>query len=164
MRGQSTATSRHDDARSFFTPAARNGVTVDGHVYGMPFDNWTQLWHINTALFAKAGLIAMSKSLAQEVGSRGITVNVVAPGFVATAMTRGKGIKGSIPADEVARRCLAIARAGGSMIAPGTHPGSVTISRNGAFLTAPPKQLTARFAAASAGPDTRWPSCFRSRR
>ncbi|WP_419730880.1 3-oxoacyl-ACP reductase FabG [Lichenicola sp.] len=36
---------------------------------------------------AKAGLIAMSKSLAQEVGSRGITVNVVAPGFVATAMT-----------------------------------------------------------------------------
>ncbi len=40
-----------------FTPAARNGVTVDGHVYGMPFDNWTQLWHINTALFAKAGLM-----------------------------------------------------------------------------------------------------------
>jgi 3-oxoacyl-[acyl-carrier protein] reductase len=36
---------------------------------------------------AKAGLIAMSKSLAQEVGSRGITVNVVAPGFVQTAMT-----------------------------------------------------------------------------
>ena len=29
----------------------------------------------------------MSKSLAQEVGSRGITVNVVAPGFVETAMT-----------------------------------------------------------------------------
>ncbi len=36
---------------------------------------------------AKAGLIGMSKSLAAEVGSRGITVNVVAPGFVATAMT-----------------------------------------------------------------------------
>ncbi len=36
---------------------------------------------------AKAGLIGMSKSLAQEVGSRGITVNVVAPGFVETAMT-----------------------------------------------------------------------------
>lgn len=36
---------------------------------------------------AKAGLVAMSKSLAQEVGSRGITVNVVAPGFVDTAMT-----------------------------------------------------------------------------
>ena len=36
---------------------------------------------------AKAGLVAMSKSLAQEVASRGITVNVVAPGFVQTAMT-----------------------------------------------------------------------------
>jgi 3-oxoacyl-[acyl-carrier protein] reductase len=36
---------------------------------------------------AKAGLVAMSKSLAQEVASRGITVNVVAPGFVETAMT-----------------------------------------------------------------------------
>ena len=36
---------------------------------------------------AKAGLVGMSKSLAQEVGSRGITVNVVAPGFVETAMT-----------------------------------------------------------------------------
>jgi len=36
---------------------------------------------------AKAGVIAMSKSLAKEVASRGITVNAVAPGFVATAMT-----------------------------------------------------------------------------
>ena len=38
---------------------------------------------------AKAGMVGMSKSLAQEVGSRGIKVNVVAPGFVATAMTEG---------------------------------------------------------------------------
>ncbi|HTW29224.1 MAG TPA: 3-oxoacyl-[acyl-carrier-protein] reductase [Acetobacteraceae bacterium] len=38
---------------------------------------------------AKAGLVGMSKSLAQEVASRGITVNVVAPGFVQTAMTDG---------------------------------------------------------------------------
>lgn len=36
---------------------------------------------------AKAGMIGMSKSLAQEVGSRGVTVNVIAPGFVQTAMT-----------------------------------------------------------------------------
>jgi 3-oxoacyl-[acyl-carrier protein] reductase len=36
---------------------------------------------------AKAGLVGMSKALAQEVASRGITVNVVAPGFVVTPMT-----------------------------------------------------------------------------
>ncbi len=37
---------------------------------------------------SKAGLIGLSKSLARELGSRGITSNVVAPGFVETAMTR----------------------------------------------------------------------------
>ena len=44
---------------------------------------------------SKAGLIGMSKSIAKEVGSRGITVNVVAPGFIATEMTEklGEGAK-----------------------------------------------------------------------
>lgn len=36
---------------------------------------------------AKAGVVGLSKSLAQEMGSRGITVNVVAPGFIQTDMT-----------------------------------------------------------------------------
>jgi len=36
---------------------------------------------------SKAGMIGMSKSMAQEVASRGITINCVAPGFIATPMT-----------------------------------------------------------------------------
>ena len=56
---------------------------------------------------AKAGLIGMSKSLAQELASRAITVNCVAPGFVATPMTdvltdeQKKGILGRVPADRL---------------------------------------------------------------
>ena len=53
---------------------------------------------------AKAGLIGFSKGLAKEVASRGITVNVVAPGFIATDMTevlteeQKAGILGNVPA------------------------------------------------------------------
>jgi 3-oxoacyl-[acyl-carrier protein] reductase len=63
---------------------------------------------------SKAGLVGLARSLARELGSRGITANVVAPGFVATDMTaalpeeRQKEILGQVPlgryadADEIA--------------------------------------------------------------
>ena len=56
---------------------------------------------------SKAGMIGMSKSLAQEVASRGITVNCIAPGFIATPMTddltedQQAGIMSSIPAGKM---------------------------------------------------------------
>ncbi len=52
---------------------------------------------------AKAGMVGFSKSLAREIGSRNITVNCVAPGFIDTDMTRGlsdeqrKALVGQIP-------------------------------------------------------------------
>ena len=58
---------------------------------------------------AKAGLVGMSKALAQEVGSRGITVNVVAPGFIETAMTESLSgeqtakLTGAIPLGRMGR-------------------------------------------------------------
>ena len=70
---------------------------------------------------SKAGMIGMSKSIAQEVASRNITVNCVAPGFIATAMTEAldeaqqEAINGRIPAgrmgtpEEIAAACLYLA-------------------------------------------------------
>ena len=72
---------------------------------------------------AKAGIIAFSKSLAKEIGSRGVTVNVVAPGFIDTDMTRG------LP--EAAREALT------GQIALGRLGQPVDIARAVAFLAGP---------------------------
>jgi 3-oxoacyl-[acyl-carrier protein] reductase len=70
---------------------------------------------------SKAGMIGMSKSLAREVASRGITVNCIAPGFISTAMTdvlnekQVSAIKEAIPAQkfgtpaDVAAACVYLA-------------------------------------------------------
>lgn len=77
---------------------------------------------------SKAGLIGFSKSLARELGSRNITVNVVAPGYIETDMTRGlpedtqKSLEGSIPlrrlgaVDDVAWSVLFLASEEGGYI------------------------------------------------
>lgn len=74
---------------------------------------------------SKAGVIAASKSLAQEVGRKGITVNCVAPGFIKTEMTEGieeAQFRNIIPvqrfgeADEVADTVAFLASKGASYI------------------------------------------------
>jgi 3-oxoacyl-[acyl-carrier protein] reductase len=72
---------------------------------------------------AKAGIIAFSKSLAREIGSRGITVNVVAPGFIDTDMTR------ALP--EESKQALL------GQIALGRLGESVDIARAVGFLASP---------------------------
>ena len=70
-----------------------------GVLRGMMKARWGRIINISSVVGAtgnpgqanyaasKAGMVGMSKSLAYEVASRGITVNVIAPGFIATAMT-----------------------------------------------------------------------------
>lgn len=77
---------------------------------------------------AKAGIVGFSKSMAREVGSRGITVNVVAPGFIETDMTRDlpeaqrESLAASIALgrlgapDDIAQAVLFLAGPGGAYI------------------------------------------------
>ena len=46
-----------------FTEASRQAVTIDGRIYGLPWDTHGGLWHVNTALFAKAGLMRGGKPI-----------------------------------------------------------------------------------------------------
>ena len=81
---------------------------------------------------AKAGIIAFSKSLAKEIGSRGITVNVVAPGFIATDMTADL----PEPARTLVREELAVRDMLGQ-IALGRLGEPADIARAVAFLAGP---------------------------
>ncbi|WP_341366358.1 3-oxoacyl-[acyl-carrier-protein] reductase [Yoonia sp. BS5-3] len=87
-----------------------------GVVRGMMKARWGRIVNISSVVGAtgnpgqtnyaasKAGMVGMSKSLAYEVASRGITVNCVAPGFITTAMTdkltddQKSGILAQVPA------------------------------------------------------------------
>jgi len=104
-----------------------------GVLRGMMKARWGRIVNISSVVGAtgnpgqgnyaasKAGVIGMSKSLAYEVASRGITVNAVAPGFIATAMTdkltddQKSKINAQIPAgrmgapDEIAAAVLYLA-------------------------------------------------------
>src|SRR5688500_2063351 len=77
---------------------------------------------------AKAGVVGFSKALARELGSRNVTVNCVAPGFIETDMTNAltdeqrKSVLGQIPlarlgaVEDVAQAVLFLASAGASYI------------------------------------------------
>jgi len=77
---------------------------------------------------SKAGMIGFSKSLAREIGSRGITVNVVAPGFIDTDMTKvlpeeqRNAMLGQVPlgrlgeSEDIANSVLFLASAAGAYI------------------------------------------------
>jgi 3-oxoacyl-[acyl-carrier protein] reductase len=90
---------------------------------------------------AKAGVVGMSKSLARELGSRNITVNCVAPGFIDTDMTRAltheqrAGLLGQIPlgrlgtAQDVARAVAYLASPGGDYVT-----GSVLHVNGGMYM------------------------------
>ncbi len=91
-------------------------ILSKGVIRGMMKARWGRIVNISSIVGAtgnpgqanyaasKAGLVGMSKSIAYEVASRGITVNAVAPGFITTAMTdtltddQKAGILAQVPA------------------------------------------------------------------
>lgn len=78
---------------------------------------------------AKAGIIGFSKSLAREVGSRGITVNVVAPGFIATDMTA------SLPAEQQQQLVQQVALGRLGVVEDIAHAVAFLASPNAGYIT-----------------------------
>ncbi len=111
-----------------------------GVIRGMMKARWGRIVNISSVVAAignpgqanyaasKAGLIGMSKSLAQEIASRNVTVNCIAPGFIETAMTdalndqQRAAILGKIPAgamgtaDDIAASAVFLASDGAKYI------------------------------------------------
>ena len=97
------------------------GITKDNLMLRMSEDDWNDVINISSAaaaignkgqanyVAAKAGIEAMSKSLAREVGIKNITVNCIAPGFIETDMTKDldsdyiKTIQSGIPLERLGK-------------------------------------------------------------
>jgi 3-oxoacyl-[acyl-carrier protein] reductase len=88
----------------------------------------------------KAGVIGFSKSLAREIGSRNITVNCVAPGFIDTDMTKGlpevqrEAVVQHIPLGRFGRAEEVAAAVGFLASAPAAYITGATIDVNGGML------------------------------
>ena len=133
---EDVATAVHVSAYSLkaLAMAALPLMSPGGAIVGMTFDASVAWPAYDWMGVAKAGLVGLARSLARELGSRSITVNVVAPGFVDTDMTaalpeeRRAAILTSVPlgrlatADEVAAAVAFLASADAGYITGAVIP------------------------------------------
>ena len=79
---------------------------------------------------SKAGLIGLAKSIAKEMGPRGIRANVIAPGFVLTEMTTGK-----IPEEKLAEWCKSIPLQRGAQVEEIAKAALFLVSDDSSYIT-----------------------------